>query len=290
MDSAGRIVELNARAEQLFGRPRAEVLGARPELVSPGGAFEERPESGNEGQWQAEAQDLKVEILASMGHELRTPLSAIIGFSELMFTGKVGPVSIEHKEYLGDILDSSRHLLGLINEVVALAKVDLHPEQVRAELLNVEEVIADVRKILRGLGSTQRVRTQTKVDARVGSVVLDSAKLKQIVYIFVSNALRLTPEEGTIVVRVLWEDEHRLRIEVEVDAEVDGLVRERKQPLQLDRTHRLELARRIVEVQGGSAGLRNDLGQLLTFWAVLPHDIARRGELSHSVVGGSRDE
>src|SRR5213079_622745 len=71
-----------------------------------------------------EANRLKSEFLANMSHELRTPLNAIIGFSELIHDGKLGPVSAEHKEYLGDILTSARHLLALINDVLDLAKVE----------------------------------------------------------------------------------------------------------------------------------------------------------------------
>src|SRR6185436_10482604 len=64
-----------------------------------------------------EANRLKSEFLANMSHELRTPLNAIIGFAELMHDGRVGSVSEEHKEYLGDILTSSQHLLRLISDV-----------------------------------------------------------------------------------------------------------------------------------------------------------------------------
>jgi two-component system cell cycle response regulator DivK len=76
---------------------------------------------------------LKSEYLANLSHELRTPLQAIIGFAELMFRGKVGPVSDEHKEYLGDILDSSRHLLQLINGMRDFAATELWKEEPRMD-------------------------------------------------------------------------------------------------------------------------------------------------------------
>src|SRR6185436_11304452 len=80
-----------------------------------------------------EANRLKSEFLANMSHELRTPLNAIIGFSELMYKGKVGPMAPQHQEYLGDILVSSKHLLQLINDVLDLAKVESGKMEFRPE-------------------------------------------------------------------------------------------------------------------------------------------------------------
>ena len=71
-----------------------------------------------------EANRLKSEFLANMSHELRTPLNSIIGFSEILHDGKVGPVSAKQKEYVGDVLTSAHHLLQLINDVLDLSKVE----------------------------------------------------------------------------------------------------------------------------------------------------------------------
>ena len=86
-----------------------------------------------------------------MSHELRTPLNAIIGFTELMYLGKVGPVSADHKEYLGDILTSSRHLLQLINDILDLAKVESGKMEFHPEKINFNKVIEEVCDILRTL-------------------------------------------------------------------------------------------------------------------------------------------
>src|SRR4029079_14001707 len=83
-----------------------------------------------------QANRMKSEFLANMSHELRTPLNGIIGFAELMHNGKVGAVSDAHKEYLGDILTSSKHLLQLINDVLDLAKVESGKTDFRSEPLD----------------------------------------------------------------------------------------------------------------------------------------------------------
>src|ERR1700690_4657670 len=105
-----------------------------------------------------EANRLKSEFLANMSHELRTPLNAIIGFAELMYKGKVGPVAAEHREYLGDILTSSQHLLQLINDVLDLAKVESGKMDVRPATVDLGRLVGEVRDILRGLAANKRLQ------------------------------------------------------------------------------------------------------------------------------------
>jgi protein-histidine pros-kinase len=122
-----------------------------------------------------EANRLKSEFVANMSHELRTPLNSIIGFAELMHTGKVGPVSEDHKEYLQDILTSSRHLLQLINDVLDLAKVESGKIELRPDPVDMLKLVAEVRDVLRGLASEK----QTKVDMDIDDTVKDVARSGQ---------------------------------------------------------------------------------------------------------------
>jgi signal transduction histidine kinase len=229
-----------------------------------------------------EATRLKSEFLANMSHELRTPLNAIIGFAELMFNGKVGPVSGDHKEYLGDILTSSRHLLQLINGVLDLAKIESGKIALRPEVVDLENIVTEVSDILRGLASTKRIRIETQVDPSMVAAVLDPSKLKQVLYNYLSNALKFTPEEGLVTIHVTPEDRDRFRIEVE-DTGI-GIRRQDTHRLfvefqQLDAGMAkkyagtglgLALTKRIVEAQGGSVGVRSEPGKGSTFWVVLP--------------------
>src|SRR5581483_744488 len=134
-----------------------------------------------------EANRLKSEFLANMSHELRTPLNGIIGFAQLMHDEKVGPVSADHKEYLGDILTSSRHLLQLINDVLDLAKVESGKMDFNPEPVEMAKVVTEVRDILRTLAATKHIEVRVEVDAEVSSVVADAARLKQILYNYLSN-------------------------------------------------------------------------------------------------------
>src|SRR5205823_4989390 len=210
-----------------------------------------------------EANRLKSEFLANMSHELRTPLNGIIGFAELMHDGKVGPVSAEHKEYLGDILTSARHLLQLINDVLDLSKVESGKMEFRLEPVEVAKLVGEVRDILRTLAAQKRIDVNTEIDPAVSGIVSDASKLKQVLYNYLSNALKFTPDEGRVTVRVVPEDREHFRLEVKDTGigikpeDMDKLFVEFQQ---LDASVAkkypgtglgLALTKRIVETQGG---------------------------------------
>jgi PAS domain S-box-containing protein len=229
-----------------------------------------------------EANRLKSEFLANMSHELRTPLNAIIGFAELMHRGKVGPVSPDHQEYLGDILTSSRHLLQLINDVLDLAKVESGKMEFRPETVDVGKVVSEVRDILRGLAASKRLRMSVDIGVDLGLVTADPARLKQILYNYLSNAIKFTPEGGDVKVRVATAGPDLFRIDVEdtgigVAPENLGNLFVEFQQLDASAAKKyqgtglgLALTKRIVEAQGGRVEVRSAPGRGSTFSAVLP--------------------
>jgi len=229
-----------------------------------------------------EANRLKSEFLANMSHELRTPLNAIIGFAELLHLGKVGPLAPEHQEYLGDILTSGRHLLQLINDVLDLSKVESGRMQLRPRPVDLGRLVSEVRDVLRELAAAKQIRLKLELDSDIGSVVLDPDRLKQILYNFLSNAIKFTPEEGKVTVRTAAEGEDSFRLEVE-DTGI-GIAPENVPKLfvefeQLDAGSNkryqgtglgLALSKRLAEAQGGRVELRSTPGEGSTFSAILP--------------------
>jgi PAS domain S-box-containing protein len=229
-----------------------------------------------------EASRLKGEFLANMSHELRTPLNAIIGFTELMHDEIVGPISTEHKEYLRDILVSSKHLLQLINDVLDLAKVESGKLEFHREAVDLEHLIGEVRDILRGMAGSKRLRVDISAHPEATGALVDPARVKQILYNFLSNAMKFTAEGGRVSVRVLPEGSDHFRIEVE-DTGV-GIAPEEFNRLfvefqQLDastaKRHQgtglgLVLTRRITEAHGGYIEVRSKKGYGSTFCAILP--------------------
>ena len=228
------------------------------------------------------ASRLKSEFLANMSHELRTPLNAIIGFAQLMHDGKVGPTSAEHKEFLADILTSSRHLLLLINDVLDLSKVEAGKMEVKLEPVNLESIVLEVRASLQGLTSPKRIRLQTGIDPSLTDIVADRRSLKQVLYNYFSNAIKFTGEDGRITLRVLPESDKAFRLEVEdtgigiAPGDIGKLFVEFQQ---LDNSESkkypgtglgLALTKRLVEAQGGHVGVNSVPGQGSVFFAVLP--------------------
>jgi protein-histidine pros-kinase len=235
-----------------------------------------------------EASRLKGEFLANMSHELRTPLNAIIGFAELMYREKVGPVAPAHKEYLGDILTSARHLLQLINDVLDLAKVESGKMEIRPERVDLAQLAEEVRDVLRGMAAAKRLTVLIQVDPTAHTATVDPARVKQILYNYLSNAIKFTGDQGRIDVSITSEGEDMFRIDVEDTGlgiapenlrnlfvefhQLDASAAKRYQGTGLG----LALTKRIAEAHGGRVEVRSTLGAGSTFSAILPRAMGAR--------------
>ena len=229
-----------------------------------------------------EASRLKSEFLANMSHELRTPLNSVIGFADILYEGEVPAGSPEGREYLGDILKSGRHLLQLINDVLDLAKVESGKMEFRAEHVELPRVVGEVLDVLRSLAGASQISVTCELEPNAHELVVDPARLKQVLYNYLSNAFKFTPPGGHVIVRAHGSDTEHVTIEVEDDgagiapADLSRLFVEFQQ-LDNGSTKKhagtglgLALTRRIVEAQGGRVGVRSELGRGSTFWAILP--------------------
>ena len=229
------------------------------------------------------ASRLKSEFLANMSHELRTPLNAIIGFADLMHAGKVAPESAKHRVFVDHIRSSGRHLLHLINDILDLSKVeaghlDFAPEPVRLSTL-----ATDVLNVLEEQALTKGIAVSLAIDPQVERLVIDPRRLKQVLYNYLSNALKFTPRGGRVVVRAKPEGERLWRLEVEdsgIGIQAENIARLFTEFQQLDsgltKAHPgtglgLALTRRLVQAQGGEVGVRSEPGVSTVFHALLPH-------------------
>ena len=226
------------------------------------------------------ATEAKSRFLAGVSHELRTPLNGIIGFSELMYDAKLGPVSEDHKDVLSDILTSARHLLQLINDILDLSKVEAGRMEFHPESSRIDSLVYEVRDVVRPLAEKKRLKLSISVPAEFTAVV-DPARFKQVLYNYLSNAVKFTPEGGKVEVRVRREEDHSFRVEVEdtgVGISSDEIAKLFQEFQQLPNSRKAEqgtglglaLTRHIVEAQGGSVSVRSVKGAGSVFAAVFP--------------------
>ena len=166
----------------------------------------------------AEANKHKSVFLANMSHELRTPLNAIIGFSELLTDSREGQFDqATRARFLGQILTSGKHLLNLINDILDLSKVEAGQMELRLQTVLLSEVVDQVAKTVEPLVAKKNIRLHTQLDW-AGEMLADAGKLKQMLLNLVSNAIKFTPEGGTVTIK-----SSRMREVVEISVVDSGI-------------------------------------------------------------------
>jgi PAS domain S-box-containing protein len=228
------------------------------------------------------ANQLKSEFLANMSHELRTPLNGIIGFSEFLIDEKTGPVNIKQKEYLGDILNSGRHLLQLINDILDLAKVESGKMELTIEAFSLGKTVSEVTSVVNPAVKKKHLDLQVSIDPAVDALKLDQQKLKQVLYNLLSNATKFTDDNGKIELRARPQGKSSFRLEVQDTGigikpeDIEKLFVEFQQlDAGSDRRYQgtglgLALTKSIVEMMGGTIELESELGKGSIFTVILP--------------------
>ncbi len=160
------------------------------------------------------ASSAKSSFIANMSHELRTPLNAIIGFSEIMAEERFGRHGIaKYKEYSADILHSGSHLLGVINDILSLARIEAGKHQVNVAPCAVDSTVREAARMLEGLAAARGVQLVVKREHLWVEAMADATALRQCLINLVSNALKFTPPKGKVTLSWL---EKRLDGTVEI--------------------------------------------------------------------------
>jgi signal transduction histidine kinase len=140
----------------------------------------------------------KSEFIANMSHEFRTPLNHILGFSELLYDQNYGELNAVQREYLGDILQSGRHLLSLINDVLDLSKVEAGKMELTCSAVALPALLEKSLVMVREKALKHRLQLGLHLQEVPEKIWADERKLKQILYNLLSNAVKFTPEGGSI--------------------------------------------------------------------------------------------
>jgi signal transduction histidine kinase len=222
----------------------------------------------------------KSEFLANMSHELRTPLNAIIGFSEVLAEKMFGDVNDKQAEYLHDILESGRHLLSLINDILDLSKIEAGRMELEVSEFDLPQAIQNALMLVRERALRRGIALHHVIDDRVGGIQADERKVKQVLLNLLSNAIKFTPEGGRIEARAASADGI---VEVSVadtgigiaPEDQEAVFEEFRQVGGADKKAEgtglgLALSRKFIELHGGQIRVTSQVGVGSTFTFTLP--------------------
>jgi signal transduction histidine kinase/CheY-like chemotaxis protein len=228
-----------------------------------------------------EANKHKSVFLANMSHELRTPLNAIIGFSELLIdsSGRQFDVPTQQR-FFTQIHTSGKHLLGLINDILDLSKVEAGQMELRLQTVTVGEIVKQVLETVEPLAGQKRIKMRADA-ASAGEVLVDAGKLKQMLLNLVSNAIKFTPDDGEVAISAA-----RLQSAVEISITDTGIgISESDQSLLFQEFHQVDqgpgrrqqgtglglaLTRRFAALHGGEVSVQSEVGKGSVFTLRLP--------------------
>ncbi len=226
-----------------------------------------------------ELEKLKSQFLANMSHELRTPLNSIIGFSRVILKGIDGPVTDLQQQDLTAIYNSGQHLLGLINDILDLSKIEAGKMELTLDEVDIEKLIKSVMSTVMGLIKDKPVRLVDDIEENLPAVKADSMRIRQILINLFSNAAKFT-DEGTIVVTAKRDGE---KVRIGVTDSGPGISPEDQEKLfqafsQVDASATratggsglgLSISKQLVEMHGGKIGLQSEVGKGSEFFFTL---------------------
>jgi signal transduction histidine kinase/CheY-like chemotaxis protein len=228
-----------------------------------------------------EADRLKSQFLANMSHELRTPMNSIIGFSEILVERLQDRIDGKHLNFLKHILASGQHLLGIINDILDLSKIEAGRMEIYPEVFAVEPVIESVCHVMRGMSKT-KPQFVIDVPPDVPQLETDLAKFKQILFNLLSNAVKFSPPDKPVTISARMDGPDAVMISVRDEgigidpAHHDVIFEEFRQ---VDGTARREfggtglglaLVKKFVELQGGRVRVDSSPGKGSKFSFSLP--------------------
>jgi len=230
----------------------------------------------------------KSQFLANVSHELRTPLNAIIGFSEIIDSESMGPIGNEqYKEFIKDIHTSGVHLLSLINDILDFSKAEENKLQVDFEQVDLTKLLKICTRMVLPRAEEAKVNFIDDVPQEHFVLVADPKRLKQVILNLFSNAVKFTPENGSVSVKV-WRDHDSNSILIEIrDTGVGMAAQDLARALapfgqvdnKLSRRYEgtglgLPLTKKLVELMRGKFDVKSEigLGTTITISFPLPTD------------------
>jgi len=229
------------------------------------------------------ANRVKDEFLANMSHELRTPLNSILGFSETLLEGIRGPLNERQEQGLQLIYSSGQHLLGLINDILDIAKIEVGKFELHPEIVSVNDICHASLNFIKEMAGRKSILVEYSSSPDVSSMQADPKRLKQILVNLLNNAVKFTPEKGRVSLDVQTDTRRsQMRFSVTdtgIGIASDDLEKLFKPFVQLDSSLSrqyegsglgLMLVQKLVEMHGGEVHVESAVGSGSSFTVVLP--------------------
>lgn len=228
---------------------------------------------------------LKSQFLANMSHELRTPLNSIIGFSRVILKGIDGPVTELMQQDLTAIYNSGQHLLGLINDILDLAKIEAGKMELAFDEVNIGDLANSVLSTMSGLIKDKPIQMKKNIEPNLPTVRADAIRVRQVMINLLSNAAKFTDEgEITVDVHLQRSISGRNEIKISVTDTGPGIKEEDQAKLflpfsQVDASPTrktggtglgLSICQQLINMHGGRIGVESDYGKGSTFYFTLP--------------------
>lgn len=162
--------------------------------------------------------EVKSQFLANMTHELRTPLNAVICSGEALLEGHFGPLPEKHAKYIENITSSGRHLLQIINDILDISKIDAGMMKLSFESFYFVEALDSSLSAMHAIAESKGIQIHKVYQADPGIIYADKRKVRQILYNILSNAIKFTPQGGTV-----WIDARRSEGKLWVSIKDNGI-------------------------------------------------------------------
>lgn len=227
-----------------------------------------------------EADRAKNEFLANVSHELRTPLNSILGFADILTTQIYGNLNSKQEEYINDIKVSGTHLLGMINEILDMSKLEAHAMKIVKSTFPVSRAITEVCNILSPLAQKKNIHINAAMQYDF-DIFADYQKIQQILYNLVSNAIKYSPENDEIEIAAVHAgDCFQIAVHdngVGIDPKYHGKIFAKF--VQLDNAYTkkesstglgLTITKELVELHGGKISLISEINNGSTFIVEIP--------------------
>jgi len=227
----------------------------------------------------------KSEFLSNVSHELRLPLTAILGFSELLLDRIPGNLTADQEDYIKSMQTSGQHLLEIINNLLDLSKIKAGKMELHVTEFEIKDLVKNVERTVTPLVAKKQLSLDTQVASDLPLVSADQSKVKQILLNLLSNAIKFTPSRGRITISAR-PDTQKGQPCVAISVADTGIgIRIEDQPKifdefkQVDASHTREypgtglgltITKRFVEMQGGTIWVKSQQGRGSTFTFALP--------------------